>query len=109
MRRSDVDQPGRRDPPCQWRDPKSGECGCDDGGDAAADEALAPTDAGFVERANGKRANSAGWGEGCQRQRLAARQGEAPGCEPAELVLSFSPPRRLASRRTITASNRPAS
>ena len=54
MRRADIDQPSRRDPPRQRRDREPGQ-GCGRRGrDAAADKGFAPCDAGLVERADAR-------------------------------------------------------
>lgn len=104
----DVDQPGRCNPPRQWSNSKAGKRGRDHCHDTAADKALAPGDAGLVERAHGDGADAAGRGECCKRQCFALWQREASRREPAELVLG----QRLAaaaaaSWRTITASSSP--
>jgi hypothetical protein len=65
---------------------KSGKCSRDHRGDAAADKALAPSDAGLVERAYRNRPDAAGRGERRKRQRLALGKREASRGEPAELV-----------------------
>jgi hypothetical protein len=87
LRRADVDEPRRRDPPRQRRHRKSCQRCRDDGGDAAADKGLAPGDAGSLERANRDRAHPARRRQRGQLQPLAAPPRETRRDEPAIFVL----------------------
>ena len=116
LRRADIDQPRRRDPPGERRDRKAGQRRRGHRGDAAADKALAPGDAGLVERADGdararRRAGPASraaaprraarrsvWRR-TSRTRLRSVSRRRGGCLPA------APPRRRARRHR----RRPAS
>ncbi len=86
MRRADVDQPGEARSAARAAQSRVRQAQPRRPPHAAADKAFAPGDAGLVERAHGDGADAAGRGEGCERQRLTLRQGEAPCGEPAELV-----------------------
>ena len=87
VRGPDVDHPRRGDPPRQRRDRKTRQRRRDHGSDAAADEDLAPFDAGLVERAHGDRAHPAGRCQCRQPQALAAPPSQPRRGEPAEFIL----------------------
>src|SRR5262245_49974741 len=87
VRRSDVDQPRWRNAPGEGSHRETSQRGGGHGGNAAADKAFVPRDAGLVERAHRDGADAAGRGERRERQGIAAWPDEALCREPAELVL----------------------